>query len=129
MAAILKTINEEDSDDEAKEDRDDETEKDVLRGPNSLSLSQYRITGMKTREKSEKKVGQESSQLPLKDAFAPVTVKELSSDQNKKAPRSLMFLKEKRDGKPKDILMRMGENNKTPIRKNIRFHQPSPQEL
>ena len=31
---------------------------------------------------TEKKVGQELSQLPLKDAFAPVTVKELSSAQN-----------------------------------------------
>ena len=51
MAAILKTINEEDSDDEAKEDRDDETEKDVLRSPHRLPPFQQRITGMKTRGK------------------------------------------------------------------------------
>ena len=46
---------------------------------------------------SEKKVEQELSQIPLKDVFAPVTVKELSSDQKKKIP-SLTYVPKREKG-------------------------------
>jgi len=46
-------------------------------------------------------VSDELQQLHTKDTFTPVKARTLSSEQKKRALRSLMFVKKKRDGKIK----------------------------
>jgi hypothetical protein len=55
----------------------------------------------KFKVKAEEAVSKELMQLHMKDTFEPQDVKTLTGDQKKSALESLMFLKEKRDGKIK----------------------------
>jgi hypothetical protein len=67
------------------------------------AMTQYSLKrGLnKFRVKAEKAVSNELMQLHMKDTFEPQDVKTLTGDQKKSALESVMFLKEKRDGKIK----------------------------
>lgn len=68
-----------------------------------LALTQYSDKAglRKFGERREEAVTKELLQLHMEDAFAPQSADEMSVQQKKEALESLMFLKEKRDGRIK----------------------------
>jgi hypothetical protein len=64
------------------------------------AITQYSLNkGLRNfKVKGNQSVEKELEQLCIKETFAPVEVGNLTPAQNKAALKSLMFLKEKRDG-------------------------------